>query len=284
MFNNLKTTFLLGLLTCMLVFAGQLLGGRQGAVLAFVFAIVMNFGSYWFSDKIVLRMYGAQEVLPGQLPRVEQMVERLAVRAGIPRPRLYLIPQAQPNAFATGRNPKHAAVAVTQGIVQLMSDEELEGVIAHELAHIKHRDILISTVAATIAGAVMMLASMAKWGAIFGGMSRDDDREGMNPLAVLALAIVAPLAATMVQLAVSRSREFEADKGAVEMTGNPMGMARALARLQRAAERIPMDASPQTAHMFIVSPLLGGLARWFSTHPPIEARIEALIGNRALIA
>ncbi len=285
MLNNLKTTLLLGILTTLLVLAGSLMGGRSGAMIAFVVAIVMNVASYWFSAKIVLATYGAREVKPGELPRVEQILDRLVQRANIPRPKLYVIPQSQPNAFATGRNPQHAAVAVTEGIVQMMPDDELEGVIAHELAHVKHRDILISTVAATLAGAVMMLASMARWGAIFGGFGGGrDDREGGGALGMLVVALVAPLAATLVQLAVSRSREFEADRGAVEMTGNPQGMARALHRLGQASGRIPMEASPQTAHMFIVSPMFGRLGTLFSTHPPIEDRIRALVGDRPIWA
>lgn len=284
MLNNLKTTLLLGVLTTLLVLAGSLMGGRSGALIAFVVAIVMNVGSYWFSAKIVLATYGAREVQPGELPRVEQILDRLVQRANIPRPKLYLIPQPQPNAFATGRNPQHAAVAVTEGIVRLMPDDELEGVIAHELAHVKHRDILISTVAATLAGAVMMLASMARWGAIFGGYGGRDDREGGGALGMLVVALVAPIAATLVQLAVSRSREFEADRGAVEMTGNAPGMARALYRLAQTSGQIPMEASPQTAHMFIVSPMFGRLSSLFSTHPPIEDRIRALIGDRPVWA
>ncbi len=284
MTNTLKTLGLLAVLTSLLVFFGHLFGGRSGAVLAFGLALVMNFGAYWFSDRIVLMQYRARRIEPGEHPRIEGIVERLCARAGLPRPALFVIPEEQPNAFATGRNPSHAAVAVTEGILRLMTDEELEGVIAHELAHVKHRDILIGTVAATLAGAVTMLASMARFGAMFGGFGGDRDRDdGGNVIALLATAIFAPIAAMLVQMAVSRSREFAADAGAAAMTGNPYGLARALRRLGMASGRIPLDASPATAHMFIVNPLSGrSFASLFSTHPPLEARIERLVGKAAL--
>lgn len=284
MTNTLKTFFLLAVLTALLVFFGGLLGGRGGAVIALVFAAFMNFGAYWFSDKIVLWQYGARAIEPGQLPRVEAIVERLCAQANLPRPRLYLIPQDQPNAFATGRNPQHAALAVTEGIVKVMTDEELEGVLAHELSHVRHRDILIGSIAATLAGAITWIATMAKWGAIFGGFGGSDrDREGGGVLGLLAMAIVAPIAALMVQMAVSRSREYAADAGAADLTKNPYGLARALQRLGQLSGRIPMDASPATAHMFIVSPLSGGsLLGLFSTHPPLQERIRRLIGGGQL--
>ncbi len=282
MTNTLKTFVLLAILTALLVLAGDVLGGQGGALIALVFAALMNLGAYWFSDKLVLMQYRAKLVEPGQLPRVEAVIERLCARANLPRPRLYVIPEEQPNAFATGRNPGHAAVAVTEGIVKAMTDEELEGVLAHELSHVRHRDILIGSVAATLAGAITWIATMAKWGAIFGGFGGGDrDREGGGGLiGFLALAIVAPIAALMVQMAVSRSREYAADAGAAELTHNPHGLARALQRLGQLSGRIPMDASPATAHMFIVSPLHGSaLLNLFSTHPPLEKRIARLIGG-----
>lgn len=277
----MKTFFLMALLTVLVVFVGGYLGGRGGMLLAFLFAVVMNFGSYWFSDKIVLRMYKAQELTRDQQPGLFQMTEELAQRGGIPMPKLYIIPSDQPNAFATGRNPRNAAVAVTSGIVQLLSRDELKGVIAHELAHIKHRDILIGTIAATAAGAITMLANMAQWAMIFGG-GRSDEREG-NPIGALAMIILAPLAAMLIQMAISRSREFIADEGGAQMAGNPLSLATALRKLDMRAKQIPMDASPATAHMFIVSPLFGrrgGMMNLFSTHPPIEervARLEAMV-------
>jgi heat shock protein HtpX len=276
--NAMKTFGLLTVLTVLVVAAGQLLGGTRGAVIALIVAAVMNLGSYWFSDRLVLMRYRAREVPQGRLQRLDAIVDRLVARSGLPRPRLFVIPSPQPNAFATGRDPAHAAVAVTEGLLHAMNDDELEGVIAHELAHVKHRDILIGSIAATLAGAVMLLATMARWGAIFGGFERDRRDGGL--LGLLALAFVAPLAATLVQLAVSRSREFAADRGAAEMVGHPHGLASALRKLGQMAERVPMDASPASAHMFIVSPLSGrgSLLGWFSTHPPITARIERLLG------
>jgi heat shock protein HtpX len=272
----MKTFLLMGLLTVLLVFVGGFLGGQNGMYIAFAFALIMNFGSYWFSDKVVLKMYRAAEVQQGDNPSLYQMVDELRQRAGLPMPKLYLIPSAQPNAFATGRDPQHAAVAVSQGIVKLLSRDELRGVIGHELAHIKHRDILIGTVAATVAGAISMLANMAQWALIFGG-GRSSERDGGHPAAGLIMMIVAPIAAMMIQMAISRSREFLADQGGAEIAGNPLPLANALRRLDSAVREIPMEVSPATAHMFIVSPLTGGgFMKLFSTHPPMEERITRL--------
>jgi heat shock protein HtpX len=274
--STLKTTILLATLSGLLLVIGDLLGGRGGLMIALVFAIAMNFGSYWFSDKIVLRMYRAQQV--GATHPLYQMTERLSRRAGLPMPKVYVIPDASPNAFATGRNPDHAAVAATEGIMRLLSEEELAGVMAHELAHVKHRDILISSVAATIAATIMFAAHMARFAAIFGG--RSDDREGSNPIALLATVILAPIAATLIQAAISRSREFAADAGGAAMTGNPSGLANALRKIEAAAKRVPLDANPATAHMFIIKPFtVSGLMSLFSTHPPTEQRIAALMGR-----
>ena len=278
--NRVKTVLLLTGLTIFLIFMGKFLGGRQGMYLAFILALGMNFFSYWFSDKIVLRMYRAQEVSPEEAPQIHQMVEELAHEAGIPKPRVYIIPDESPNAFATGRNPQHAAVAATQGIIRLLSPVELKGVLGHELGHVLNRDILISTIAATLAGAIMILASMARWGAIL-GMGRDDD-EGGGILGVLVLSIIAPIAAMLVQMAVSRSREYLADETGAHLTHNPESLARALEKLSVGTQRVPMDASPATAHMFIVNPLSGGsLMNLFSTHPPIEDRVERLRAMRS---
>lgn len=274
--GTLKTTFLMALLTVLLVTAGSMLGGQGGMMMAFVFALVMNGVSYWFSDKIVLRMYGAQELDPQAAPKLFQIVQELALRAGIPMPKVYVIPQDTPNAFATGRNENHAAVAVTEGIVRKLNENELRGVLAHELAHIKNRDILIGTIAATLAGAISMLANIAQWGMIFGGRS-DDNREGGHPIVALAMIIIAPLAAMIVQLAISRSREYGADATGAAISGDPMSLANALRKLHLGVERIPMDANPATAHMFIVNPLTGGgLMNLFSTHPAMEERIRRL--------
>ena len=271
MSNVLKTAFLLGALSALLLFIGESLGGAQGLVLGFLFAVVTNFVSYWFSDRIVLKMYGAKEVGPDH--PLSRIVSRLAARAGLPQPRCYVIPQASPNAFATGRNPKHAAVAATEGILRILSEEELEGVLAHELAHVKHRDILISSVAATIAAAIMMISRFAMF---FGG-SRDDDRGGSNPIALLATIILAPIAAMMIQAAISRSREYDADAGGAAIAG-PRGLANALRKIDAASRAMPLDANPATAHMFIIKPFSGaGLMGLFSTHPPTEARIQALL-------
>jgi heat shock protein HtpX len=277
MSNMLKTTLLLGLLTGLILWIGQQFGGNQGLVIAFGFAVLMNFGSYWFSDKIVLAMYRAKPVDQNQAPELYRIVHNLATRAGMPMPKLFVIPSDAANAFATGRNPQHAAVAVTEGITRLMSWDELEGVLAHELSHVRNRDILISSIAATLAGVVMMLANMARWAAIFGVGSRDDRNNGGGLLGLLAMSILAPLAAMLIQMAISRSREYQADASGARLLGSGEPLARALAKLQSAAERIPLDASPQTAHMFIVNPLSGrSLASLFSTHPPLEERIKRL--------
>src|SRR3954451_19092456 len=274
MTNTIKTAMLLGLMSALLMGIGQMLGGGQGLIAGFFFAVVMNFGSYWFSDKVVLRMYNAQEVGPGH--RLHSTVARLAQRAGLPMPRVYIIPELSPNAFATGRNPHHAAVAATEGILRILTDDELEGVIAHELAHVKHRDILISSVAATIAATIMMVSRFAMF---FGG-SRDD-REGSNPIALLATIILAPIAAMLIQAAISRSREFDADAGGASIAGSPHGLVSALRKIESASKAIPMDANPATAHMFIIKPLsLGGIGSLFSTHPPTEQRIAALLEPR----
>lgn len=277
MSNTAKTTLLLGALSGLLLVIGELLGGANGLVLAFGFAVVMNFVSYWFSDKIVLKMYGAREVGPEH--PLHQMVSRLAHQANLPQPRVYVIPTASPNAFATGRNPSHAAVAATEGILQVLDQRELEGVIAHELAHVQHRDILTSSIAATLAAAIMMVARMAQFAAFFGG-GRSDDREGSNPIALLATIILAPIAAMLIQAAISRSREFAADARAAALVG-PNGLADALRKIDAYSKRLPMDAHPATAHMFIVKPFAGqGLLSLFSTHPPTEERIRALLNPR----
>ena len=271
MTNTVKTAMLLGLLSGVLMFIGQALGGGSGMVAGFFFAVVMNFGSYWFSDKIVLRMYRAQEVGPGH--RLYDLVAVLAQRAGLPQPKVYIIPDPSPNAFATGRNPQHAAVAATEGILRVLDDEELAGVIAHELAHVKHRDILISSVAATIAAAIMMISRFAMF---FGG-SRDDNR-GSNPIALLATVILAPIAAMLIQAAISRSREFAADAGGSAIAGGPHGLVNALRKIEVASKRVPLDANPATAHMFIIKPFsASGLLGMFSTHPPTDQRIQALL-------
>lgn len=274
--NNIKTMVLLVALTLILVWAGGALGGKQGMTIALIFAIGMNFFAYWFSDKIVLKMYGAKEVTESEAPDLFAMVRRLAQKAEIPMPRVYIIDADQPNAFATGRNPKHAAVAVTTGIMRILTNEELQGVIGHELAHVKHRDILISTIAATIAGAISYLAQMAQWAMIFGGHRGDDD-EGGNPIAAIIMMIVGPIAALIVQMAISRSREYAADTGGAKIVGNPRYLAGALKKLHIASQKIHMQANPATSHMFIVNPLSGGgLLKLFSTHPPIEERIARL--------
>jgi len=273
--NNIKTLFLLVTLTLILVWAGAALGGKQGMTMALIFALGMNVFAYWFSDKIVLRMYGAREVSEAEAPELYGIVRRLVQKAEMPMPKVYIINEEQPNAFATGRNPKHAAVAVTTGIMRILSPEELQGVIGHELAHVKHRDILISTLAATIAGAISYLAQMAQWAMIFG--NRGDDDEGGNPIAALIMMIVGPIAALIVQMAISRSREYVADEGGARLAGNTRYLAGALRKLQWASQKIPMKANPATSHMFIVNPLSGGgLLKLFSTHPPIEERIARL--------
>jgi heat shock protein HtpX len=278
MTNVLRTTVLLAALTALLLVIGGAIGGNQGLFIAFVFALLMNFTSYWFSDKIVLSMYGAREVGLNEAPDLYRLVQRLAQRAGIPMPRVYIIPSDAPNAFATGRNPQHGALAVTEGILRMLDTDELAGVLAHELGHIRNRDTLIMTVAATLAGAITMLAHMAQWGAIFGFGRRDDeDSGGGGMLGLLAMAILAPIAATLIQLAISRSREYFADSTGAGIAGAPSGLARALEKLHYASQRLPMDANPATAHLFIVNPLSGGsLVNLFSTHPPIEERIRRL--------
>lgn len=275
--NQLKTTVLLAALTVLIVLIGRMFGGNQGMMIAFVFAMIMNFGSYWFSAKIVLAMYKAKELTPNEAPEIHQMVDELAQRGGLPKPRIYMIPSETPNAFATGRNPEHAVVAVTQGIVRLLNPEELKGVLAHELGHVKNRDILIGSIAATLAGVVMMLASMARFAAIFGIGGSDDD-DGGNIFGLILMSILAPLAAMLIQMAISRSREFLADQTGARLAGNPRSLASALEKLATASKRIPMqEASQATAHMFIVNPLSGGgFTKWFSTHPPVEERVRRL--------
>ena len=273
--NNIKTMFLLVTLTLILVWAGGAFGGKHGMTIALIFALGMNLFAYWFSDKIVLRMYGAQEVTEAEAPELYGIVRRLSQKAQMPMPKVYMIEKDQPNAFATGRNPKHAAVAVTTGIMRLLSRDELTGVIGHELAHISHRDILIGTIAATIAGAISYLAQMAQWAAIFGG--RSNDEEGGSPVAALVMMIVGDIAALIIQMAISRSREYVADEGGARLAGNPRYLSSALRKLHMASQQIPMDASPATSHMFIVNPLSGGgLLKLFSTHPPMEERIARL--------
>ncbi len=275
--NKIKRCALLTSLSLLFVWIGGIIGGEKGMIFAFVLAFFMNFFSYWFSDKIVLAAYRAQPVSESEAPELYAIVRELAAKAGIPMPKIYIIPSPQPNAFATGRNPEHAAVAVTTGILQLLNREELKGVLGHELGHIIHRDILIQSIAATIAGAIMVLASMARWFAFFGGFSRDDDDAG-GIIGLLILSILAPLAATLIQLAISRSREYLADKKGAELAGNPLYLANALKKLDAYSKELPMpQANPQTAHMFIVNPLSGkALAKLFSTHPPIEDRIKRL--------
>jgi heat shock protein HtpX len=274
--NLLKTALLLGALTGLIMLIGGMLGGRSGVAVAFVFAAGMNFFSYWFSDKIVLRAYGAKELTQADAPELYSIVKELAVAAGTPMPRLYLIDTDTPNAFATGRNPKHAAVAVTRGIMQICNRDELKGVIGHELSHVNNRDILVSSIAATLAGAVMMLATWIRWGALFGlGSDREESEGGM--LGMLFIAILAPIAATLIQLAISRTREYQADASGARLTHNPLYLANALRKLEAANERMPLDAGPATAHLFIVNPLSReGLSRLFSTHPPLEDRIRRL--------
>ena len=276
--NQFKTFFLMLVLTILFVLAGSAIGGKNGAVTAFIMAAVMNFVSYWFSDKIVLRLYGAKEVTQSEAPQLYGVVAELTSKASLPMPKVYIMENETPNAFATGRNPEHAAVAVTSGIMRILSKDELMGVIGHELSHIQHRDILISTIAATMAGAISMLATMARWGAMFGG-ARSNDEEGGgggNILVVIVVSIFASVAAMLIQLAISRSREYYADEGGAHLS-NPLSLAKALGKLEMASQRIPMQANPSTAHMFIVNPLRGGgVFSLFSTHPPIEERIARL--------
>ncbi len=280
--NQLKTTLLLAVMTAFIMIVGNLLGGRQGMIIALVLAAGMNFFSYWYSDKIVLKMYQAREVGPQQAPELYETVQTLSRRADLPMPKVYIIPKEAPNAFATGRNPENAVVAVTQGLMNLMNRQEVTGVLAHELAHVKNRDILIGTIAATMAAAIMMMASMARWSAIFGGGHRDDNNGGgMGAIGMIAMSIIAPMAAMIIQMAVSRSREYLADATGAQIAGNPEGLAQALEKLGADSRRIPMDANPSTAHMFIVNPLSGkGLQSLFSTHPPVSERISRLRGIR----
>ncbi len=279
--NTLKTGILLLVLTALFILIGDAVGGQSGMIMAFGIAVLMNVGAYWFSDKIVLRMYGAREVTEAEAPSLFATVRRLATAGGLPCPKVYVIPTDSPNAFATGRNPAHAAVAVTEGIMRILSPDELEGVLAHEMSHVKNRDILVGTVAATLAGAIMMLARFAQFAAIFGGGGRDRDEGGGGVLGMIALAILAPLGAMLVQMAVSRSREYLADETGARLCGRPESLARALGKISSASARVPMEAAPATAHLFIMSPLSGGgILSLFSTHPPIEKRIERLRAMR----
>ena len=279
--NRIKTVLLLAGMTVFLIVIGRLLGGRTGMYLAFILAVGMNFFSYWFSDKIVLKMYGAQEVTPADAPQLHQIVDELAREANIPKPKVYIIPDDSPNAFATGRNPEHAAVAATEGIMRLLTPVELKGVLAHEIGHVRNRDILISTIAATMAGAIMILADMARFGAIFGLGGRDNE-EGPGIIGVLVMSIIAPIAAMLIQMAISRSREYLADETGAHLAHNPESLARALEKLSLGVQRAPMDASPATAHMFIVNPLTGSsLMNLFSTHPPLEERVARLRAMRS---
>ena len=274
--NSIKTVVLLGILSALLLAIGELIGGADGLKIALAIAVVMNFVSYWFSDKIVLRMYRAQPVGPDH--PLSRVVARLAQRASLPMPKVYVIPTMSPNAFATGRNPQHAAVAATEGILRILDEQELEGVLAHELSHVKHRDILISSVAATIAATIMMVARMAQYAAMFGGASSRDDDRGGNPISLLLMVILAPLAAMLIQAAISRSREFAADAGGAAIAGSPYGLVNALKKLEVASKQVPLDANPATSHMFIVKPFTtAGLLAIFSTHPPTEQRIRALL-------
>ncbi len=273
--NQVKTALLMGVLTVLVILAGNALGGSNGMMIAFIFAMVMNFGSYWFSDKIALSMTKAQPVSPAQAPELYDMMERLTYNADLPMPRLYIIPSPQPNAFATGRNPNHSAVAVTQGLMQILDREELEGVLAHELAHIKNRDILISTMAAVMAGVITTMANWAQWALMFGGFGNDD--EGGSGLAALPLIILGPIAALLVQMGISRSREYLADTTGANIAGNSHGLANALQKLERASTMIPMKVNPSTSHLFIVNPLNAKrVANLFSTHPPIQERVNRL--------
>jgi len=274
--NTFKTIFLLGTLTGLLVVFGNYFGGTQGMMIAFLFALLMNFGAYWFSDKIVLSMYRARQVTEAEAPELVGLVRSLSQRARLPMPKVWIVPSPAPNAFATGRNPEHAAVAVTEGLLQIMNRDQLEGVLAHELGHITNRDTLISAVAATLAGVIMMLANIARWTAFFGG-GRDDEDRGGGVVGLLVMAILAPIAALLIQMAISRTREFVADATAAHLTKKPLALASALERLQMAAERIPLDANPATSHLFIVNPLSGrSLLRLFSTHPSVEERVKRL--------
>ena len=278
--NQIRTTILLAVMTALILWIGQIFGGRQGMIIALLLAAGMNFFSYWYSDKIVLKMYRAQEASPQQAPALFEMVQALSRNAGLPMPKVFIIPQEAPNAFATGRNPEHAVVAVTQGLLNIMDRDEVTGVLAHEMAHVKNRDILIGSIAATMAGAIMVLASMARWTAIFGGGGSNDDEGGGGAIGLIAMSLLAPFAAMIIQMAISRSREYLADSTGAGFAGTPEGLARALDKLGRYSKKLPMKANPSTAHMFIVNPLSGrSLMSLFSTHPPLEERIARLRGN-----
>lgn len=275
--NTAKTALLLTLLTLLLLWVGRMLGGPNGMTVAFIFALVMNFGAYWFSDRIVLMMYRAEEVNPQQSPRLHAILSHLTQEAHMPMPKVYSVPSATPNAFATGRNPHHAVVAITQGILEVLNDDELEGVLAHELAHIRNRDILISSIVATIAGAIFMVANMTRWAALFGGIERRNRQRGDGVVSLVIMSIIAPLLALLIQLAVSRSNEYRADQSGSIISKKPRSLANALRKLQLASRRIPMNANPTTTHMFIVNPLSGGgVIKLFSTHPPVEERVRKL--------
>ena len=277
--NQVRTTILLAVMTALILWIGQIMGGRQGMTIALLLAAGMNFFSYWYSDKIVLKMYRAQEVDRTQAPELYEIVQTLSGKAGLPMPKLFVVPSEAPNAFATGRNPEHAVVAVTQGLLKIMDRDEVSGVLAHELAHVKNRDILVGSIAATMAGAIMVLASMARWSAIFGWGGRSDDEGGGGAIGLIAMSILAPLAAMIIQMAISRSREYLADSSGSRFAGSSEGLARALEKLGRFSKKLPMHAHPSTAHMFIVNPLSGkSLMSLFSTHPPLEERIARLRG------
>jgi heat shock protein HtpX len=280
--NQIRTTILLAVLTALILWVGQVLGGRQGMLIALIFAAGMNFFSYWYSDKLVLKMYHASEVTSREAPELYEIVQRLTQQAGLPMPKIYVIPQEAPNAFATGRNPEHAVVAVTEGLRKIMNRDEIAGVLAHELAHVKNRDILIGSIAATMAGAIMLLATMARWSAIFGGFGgNNDERGGSGFIGLIVMSIIGPLAAMIIQMAISRSREYQADATGAGFAGHPEGLASALEKLGAYTKRLPMNASPATAHMFIVNPLSGkSMLSLFSTHPPLEERIARLRGVR----
>ena len=279
--NWFRTTLLLAAMTALMIFLGDLFGGKSGMIIAFMLAMGMNFFSYWYSDKIVLSMYGAQEVSPSDHPELYSIVQELAHNAGLPMPRVFVVPESSPNAFATGRDPEHAAVCVTEGLLNTMDREELKGVLAHEMAHVKNRDILIGSIAATMAGAIMIIANMAKWSLFFGGIGNDEDEGGLGIVGVILMAIIAPIAAMLIQMAISRSREYHADETGARIAGSPLGLANALEKLAEYSRKIPLNANPSTAHMFIVNPLSGSaLAHLFSTHPPIEERIARLRGMK----
>jgi heat shock protein HtpX len=279
--NQIRTTILLAVMTALILWIGQLFGGQQGMIMALFLAAGMNFFSYWYSDKIVLKMYRAQEVTQQQAPELYEMVQELSRRAGLPMPKVCVMPNQAPNAFATGRNPRHAVVAVTEGLLSIMDREEVMGVLAHEMAHVRNRDILIGSIAATMAGAIMILGYMARFFAFFGGAGRDDDEGGLGIIGLLVMSILAPIAALIIQMTISRSREYLADASGAGFVGHPEGLARALEKLGHYSKRLPMNANPSTAHMFIVNPLSGrSLMSLFSTHPPLEERIARLRGNR----